>query len=614
LAGSIQSAADLWQALVRSAGLDTDLYDEPFLIELASSLGIPSHDFARQLTSAGITTETLLLEVLKVMAPYGAMMKDILAFFTRAGAQASAENLRIRFDFENVTDNFEFDLSNFRDWEKVFSEIIAKVPTDEIDELQALQIRHAFLAEGVTYRISASRWSQFAPSETEVARWLNETETMPQAELPRPPRVVSAELSNLLDRVWRILRASTVRAAGGEGGEVLSADDVRMMVRGAYLLAPNEDLLLRQLRDAFKDIQTIEIETEVLVEQLLELFNLPVWTRRSEFYSVWVGAQLITASGNRVRIHSVDRTIVFSFGGAHLATVNVFPEESLHVWCELRTKGSELVGRKRAIQPDYVVLSEPISHLDSAVLVVECKQYLQQSRKKFANALIDYARNHRKAQIALVNYGPTTESVLERVAEVDQSILSRVHGMGQFRPGSDVARSTFEQLVGTVIPKAEPTATEVPESEVSQPALSVPAVEHAGSLCLSWQKEVDLDAHCWITDDQGKSQHVYFSQKLGDLGGSRVELSDDVRTGKDVEVLKWENVVGVQLDFAVHAYSHDADFQSAKPQVVVNAGGHTWILEPPEGQSGRWWKLFRLSRDASTIQIWNSISNRSPGD
>lgn len=611
----LKSASDLWQAIVRSAGLDIDRYDEPLIKELASNLGIPSHDFERQLSSAGITAETLLLQVFRSISPYAAMMKDVLKLFARAVAQASADNLRIRFDFDSVTDSFEFDLSNFRDWENLFSEVVANLPADEIDELQALQIRHAFLAEGVTYQISGSKWSHLNPSEAEVGWWLSEMPGIPPSEVPPPPKVFDAELAKHLARVWRLLKTSILSTATGEGLEVLSLDDVRMIVRGAYILKADEALLLRKLREAFKDIQTVEIETTVLLEQLLAVFNLPIWKRRSELYSVWVGAQLITALGYRVRIHSVDRTIVFSFSGAHLATVSLFPEENFHVWCELRTKAAGLIGkgRKRAIQPDYVVLREPISHLNSAILVVECKQYLQQSRKNFANALVDYARTHQKALIALVNYGPTTSSILELVKELDPSILNRTRVIGTFRPGSQVAVSEFQELVESLIPKVEPPASEVPENELSLPGFDASPEDHAGGLRLSWQNDVDLDVHCWITDEQGNCQHVSFAQKVGHLGASKIELNQDLRTGGGVERLEWEKVQSVQLDVAVHAYSQDTDFSLAMSRVEVNAWGHTLMLEPPKGQRGRWWTLFRLVRQTSAIQIWNSISDHGPG-
>ena len=608
-AWKVDSAADLWQVFVQGAGLDVEGYDDQLLSELSENLKISSKDFARELDRSGITAETLLLHFLQLISPYAAMLQDILAFFARAGAQSSSENIRIRFEFDSVSDIFEFDLRNFKDWEARFHQVISRALEDEIDDLSALQLRHAFVVQGTTYQIDGSTWTNLTPPEVDIARWLVESQTNPATliALPPPPTVFNSELRALLGRAWRFLSTSAFKGINDPEEHALSPDDIRTIIRGAYLLRTEEDSLLRRLREVFLGVQEIEVETTVIVEELIEIFNLPVWKRRSEFYSVWVGARLMTAFGEATRVHVVDQAIVFSFGGAHLATLPISREERFHVWCELRTQVSGVIGkgRKRAIQPDYVVLCEPVSHPDSAVLVVECKQYLQQSRRGFAEALIDYANGHRRAEVVLVNYGPTTSSVLERVAEKDTSLLTRTRLIGKLRPGSQTAIHEFEELVRDVAVRYGRGAelvtlpNEVPKSL-------------RGTLRLSWLTDVDLDLHCWITDGQGERQHIHYANQLGELGGSRVELDQDVRSGGDVETLTWERADSVSLDFAIHAFSQGSDIGLAKPRVEVHVNDFVWIIQPPKGQLGTWWKLFRLEQVGSQICIWNSIDSEAP--
>ena len=553
----------------------------------------------------------LLVELLRLIAPYAEMVQDVLAFFARAGAQSSSENIRIRFEFDNAGDNFEFDLRNFRDWESRFREVVARVPVPDIDDLRALELRHAFVVEGITYRIVGSNWTEVAPSDIEVGRWLDASPSG-RGESPRvppPPRVADADLKRLLALVWLLLRGVAGDAAGG----TLSTDDVRTIVRGAYLLREHEALLLRRLRDVFDDVSLQETEARVQLEELFEVFNLPAWKRRSELYSVWVGARLMASFGERARVHVVGGSLAFSFGGAHLATVAGSDGPAAFVWCEFRSRASALLGkgRKRAIQPDYVLLGPPVTHPDSAILVVECKQYLKQSRKAFAHALIDYARGHRSAVVALVSYGPLSPSVLEHVAEIDPSLVGRTRIISQLRPGSTDAVREFEDLVRSTVPALTPSVG---------PALSSDAIQRlpgkgagtSGTVRISWQEDVDLDLHCWVTDAQGQRHHIYYECQVLAQAQLRVELSADIQTGGGAETLTWTIDGEAMLEFAVHAYTDGSDVAHAGAMVEIYAGGLTWIVYPPRARIGKWWKLLTAERGGSSIRIWDSISGDLP--
>lgn len=599
-------AIELWDAISEGAGLDVKLYDHGFLLELADTLGVDAIDFRNELERRSVSAQALLEAVCRLIAPYATMVRDILAFFARAGARASSTNLRVRFDFDAAGHSFDFDLANFRDWESRFREVIQQTAVDEIDEFLALQLRHAFLAHGVTYDVVNSTWMDRNVPQESIARWLAGVDASLGA-LPPPPAVGDLELQSLLARVWTILRSMLLRTANEP---IFSRDDVRSIVRGAYLLREREALLLEQLRPIFAEMPTRNIETWTLLEELLEVFNLPVWRRRAELYSVWVGVQLMTALGDATRVHVVDNTLVFAFAGSHLATVRLASGENLHVWCELRTEATAGVvgkGRKQRIQPDYVIRREPISHPNAASLVVECKQYLKQNRKGFANALIDYARNHEKAVIALVNYGPMTPSVLDEVAVTNSELLPRTHIIGTLRPGAvDVIRE-FERLVHSALPAAEPTVVVMPEPESSGEPPSV-RVAH-GAVTLSWIGAADLDVHCWVTDALGNREHVYYERPTATIGGAVVSLDRDVRTAGEAETLTWENADELTLDYAIYVYSPGIGILATKPTAEVSASGGRFILRPPRGQDGRWWTLFRIERGVPSIRIWNSVAS-----
>jgi hypothetical protein len=81
------------------------------------------------------------------------------------------------------------------------------------------------------------------------------------------------------------------------------------------------------------------------------------------------------------------------------------------------------------MQPDYSLITSPITSPESSILEVECKQYLVASKRKFADALTDYANGRPNAQIVLVNYGRASSDILN---EVDRRECAPSHTRHRF--------------------------------------------------------------------------------------------------------------------------------------------------------------------------------------
>ena len=126
-AAAIESALDLWAATRERAGLNLRLYDGHLLEELAESLEVSADEFDAALAGGQVTVEALLQALLKALAPYAAMTREVLDFFARAAARSTSDNLRIRFDFEDAEDSFDFDLENFRDWDAELQRVLASI-------------------------------------------------------------------------------------------------------------------------------------------------------------------------------------------------------------------------------------------------------------------------------------------------------------------------------------------------------------------------------------------------------------------------------------------------------------------------------------------------------
>jgi hypothetical protein len=94
-----------------------------------------------------------------------------------------------------------------------------------------------------------------------------------------------------------------------------------------------EGTVLQTLDDALRNIEWGDVWVEHTFQELLDLLNLPVWRRRHELYSVWVGTRMLSVIKHAVpdmRFHTVDGTLSFEFGGSRLA----YGQSCVLLWSE----------------------------------------------------------------------------------------------------------------------------------------------------------------------------------------------------------------------------------------------------------------------------------------
>jgi hypothetical protein len=605
-AAPIDSSRELWRAIIARGGLDVERYDRAITTELAHALGLPGPDgFDMSLERHGVTVESLLTALLSAVAPYAAMLQEIFSFFSDAGARASEKELAIRFDFDEARD---LDLDDFRDWAARLDASTSVVDVPELSPLAGLELRHVFVRDGITYRIENGAWIDVLPADRLLRAWLDR----PRSALPPRPAVEDLELRKLLDQVWALLRAS-------ESTGLFGPEDVRTIVRGTSLLLAAGVNLTSPLRELLDGRPVVPTRTEHLFECLEEILSLPAWELRSEVYSVWAGTRLIGAMGESARVHHVDGSIFFSPLGSHLATCPVEPAGNAHVIAELQTELTAAKplgkGRSTRIRPDYVVSGEPIGDARTTLLVVECKQYLRQKRKNFSEALIDYARGHPEAPVVLVNYGPTTPSVLERVDELAPDVSGRTKVVGRFRPDCPEALAAFARTVRAAVPVGEPPAPAVAPTNLvpaDQVDHASQAREEVGSLSLTWGAvPADLDLHAWVRADDGSVEHVSFQQRTASGQGIDPTLDRDVTDVHGPETLRWARPPGVTLTFAVHNFSDERPLAACAARIALATSTVRLELEIPRSGTGRWWRL--LTVDATgVLHPLNALSDTPP--
>ena len=617
----------MWRYLKKKGGLDTKVYDAPLEEDLRKGLRFPSDGrLEDHLRSSGASVEDFLVAFFEAAEPYAQMMSDLLRMFEHAGATESGNNLLVRFDFGGRLGQLNFSLEHFRQWHTVWTRVAGQVQVN-LWGSQSLWALHSVL----------QRHKQASAIHPELERWWIEyaEEKIWPTQEPSIPHTGEPAVDRRLQHVWRLWRTvvressrygpkrddlrsfqeddSSGQSLGHDTGwsrELLANIDsdgwVGTVLVATYSIAarlqglPQSELIgvseelqgdLGQLLDA---LPQREETGEMLAHGLEEFLQLPIWERRHELYSIWVGSQIIEACEQwGPRIHHVDGLLTISFGGTHLATLSR-SEPAMHLWAELRSpvENPRGLGRKKAMQPNYSMVREPVtSPQQTSVLEVECKQYRKSSPKKFADALTDYAKGRPNAQVVLVNYGPADASIRERVPAHD---THRVDIVGQLRPGSRDTKRRFGEIVRRAISTWQFRA-------------------NVATATLTWDElPRDLDLHLFI-ELPGRTWHVYH----GDLGNSNGPpwacLDVDVRTGhgaEKIEILQW--VPSAKYHFAVHNYSEDAALEGCGASVDLRHGQRRWRLHCPETGIGNWWFISRTVADSDEVELVNAICPTEP--
>jgi hypothetical protein len=359
---------------------------------------------------------------------------------------------------------------------------------------------------------------------------------------------------------------------------------------------------VQSIEELFGRVPSMTIEEDTIRRVLVEFLNLPIWQRRHELYSAWIMTLITDALSDRqLRFHPDDGLLSFSFGGSHLATAEATTPH-LHVWAELRSPLAEpsvLSGRKN-IQPDYTLVAEPITSPNSAVAVVECKQYRRFSKGNFSKAVIDYAAGRPKAMIILAAYGPVRSDFL---TSLPNSVAERITLLGHLRPGDADARIRFRETLQEAIvkrfPVTPPTAT---------PRIPLASSDEAlRSVQLTWGAEPsDLDLHLGVFH-AGAWASVDFRSKGAKADFPWAELDHDVTSGFGPETITFAKILDATYRCYVHRYSSEGSLPGSGAEVVVTQRHGQIRIACPRTGSGSFWHVFDFSAQDESLVIVNTI-------
>ena len=648
----LSTASEVWAFLNQDGGLNLDSYDKELPNELFESLrtsfpATTATDLDSLLKTNAVPVEDFLVAFFKVVQPFADMMVDLLRLFEEAKANQGKLNLAVRFNFDKDLPPLEFDLENFRKWQETWQRVAGTFLANLWNYDSLWQLNGLVRSMDATVRDPRmQQWLAVYYGGTNRRGHWSDVE-------PPSPRSGIAGLDATLERVWRVW-LTVVRQSKRHGSDrerlnrlCFGSDRIRQpeaetesnqqreawpiqllgsldsdhwaasLAQGAYakaetisnLLGPERsrqaDALNQKFTDLFDSLQVIEVEGESLQRVLQDFLNLPAWQRRHELYSAWISTQILNALRDQsVEIHSVDGQLLFEFRGTHLATIGAFCP-NLHLMAELRSPlvAPRGAGRKRAMQPDYSLVTSPITSAESSVLEVECKQYLVASKRKFADALTDYANGRPNAQIVLVNYGPASNDILD---EVDASVRCRTHVIGLMRPRSEPSQSDFAELV------KETVARRFAIPQLKGSIATTPATQRgtsAGEIVLRWGNfPNDLDLHLRIFQ-RGQPFEVSYSS-MGSVSDTPwAQLDHDIQRAHGQETIQISRWLDGPYHCAVHNYSGERQLAGCGARVIVVFGKQELQFECPTSGTGVWWDVFSYLPANGKFEIFNRITS-----
>ncbi|MEK7914965.1 hypothetical protein AAB988_12810 [Burkholderia contaminans] len=613
---NVNTPLAFWKALQTDAGLelkrkkgipgrDVDL-ETSLVALLATQTGNPpatsveaalKTDAAQ--TTPAITIESFVEAVLSTLQDFSAMMGDILQTLEMASAVNPENALGIAFSFDHASTPLKFSLESFR---------------AQVEKVRTVSVMQRALPNGnlrwVLLEAARSIADIVAPHDT----------PFPPLAKPAPPpasgypdvdatllefhQVIDAFCSRLLgygnhpDRyqLYEAVKAAfagtdddarratiAMAADATDGWDFYMIDAMQKIAYGVKSGSTAPAGVAAALTPILSQFPGLPRQIQQKYRELVDILNLPVWKKRHELYSVWVGTALLRVAKNhacRFEFLPVDGELSFAFGGSRLATY-CSDGKQFDIWAEFR---SALQGtsqkRKKGIQPDFRVMQVALGGTDNAKtrFVLECKHYLKPSLSNFTQAADDYARSCANADVFVVNHGPADHDLLAALLTPNQQ--TRVRFLGEMTAAGNTM--ALEQAIRATLFPSTATAASLASSasETAQPL--APSV---GTIRLAWDSSLqDMDLSVIGKDAAGNTLQTIDYSMQGDLRAPPfLHLQCDVQKGpgaETVDIAQWHYP---RYDIVATKYSTAGMMQHGHLRCTVQLGHDFRIIDFPAG-------------------------------
>ncbi|MFJ4257483.1 hypothetical protein ACIP01_11130 [Pseudomonas monteilii] len=636
------SPSELWDRLTKEAGLELQLRKKPgrdaelemqVLQLLDPRWGTPSAFSTvkallkedQRLSSPSITVERLLVSILEAQRGFAAMMSEILGTLAMAEATVGESNLEFEFSFDEVAGPLKLTLEQFQVYEERTRRVCASryvslsqqqrwTINSILSDLREPRTKRPddllSLAPQINARVAPA---PFRPPllalESAVEDFLQRCHSM------GPSRVGNfrtlREPRNLSDLSPEELETLHIAVDATDFWDVNIVESINFCKDPLKAGGFDQDTTLKLLTRAMETIPTRQQWIDETFNELLDLLNLPVWKRRYELYSVWVGTRLLNVArvhASQIEFHPKNRVLSFAFGGNTLASY-MTNGSRFSIKCEVR---SELVGgsrkRTRGIQPDFRVFREDgiATTNDATYLVVECKHYLQQNVSNFTAAVSDYAHSCRYATVLLANHGWLDETTL--LSAVEPEVRNRARFIGNAAPNHSDELNTFLQTALFSTPNKAPLVPVQPPQLLSKsPATAITLGSFAYqpvSLEVEWDSTLrDIDLALAFVLDANKEKVEINYKNRGEEGAPHfARLHEDVMGGPGTERIEIYELKARRYEVIVRNFSQKGHLPAGHLKGRISIGSTTIVIQPPTLTTEDWlMAVLEVSADGKVL-------------
>lgn len=607
--GEADNASELWQFLIKTGGLDPKGYDSYLVSELRKRLDLRSNlSVLDALKQSEPSINTFIEAFFQSAKPYVRMWAELLSLYEKAAATQGSDNLKICYDFSKDSKSLDFALEHFRQVLRMVELMMAPFDLSAIEPRDFWAISEPFRGSDNSFRIEPPK------DFLSFCEFVGECRTgMYPPNIPNLPVIDDERVASLLKEVWRL--ADVVRLdlrehfgsyqelckVGNVSDEPLSYGLSKRVLRKtehdhwlptlvSSILTKYADwdkhdwsAIADQLNNALEKFRNQDANLRTPMERLEEFLQLPVWKFRYDLYSNWICAAVIHALDDQdPLVHSSNGTLVFSFGGTHLATFDRM-KPRIHLWTELRTPLENPVGKGRSsnIQPDIVLRRDPLTAGINPV-VVECKQYKEADNRAFGEVLTDYANGHPNALIILADYGPVKQEFVLKY--VPPKLHERTVVVPDLHPAHKEGVKSFQAILRKGL-KLNP--------------LSAGTSAVAGKLELTWNATPrDLDLHLLI---EAPEYHVSYNSRGSLEEEPFVLLENDETEGHGHEVMRIKQWLPTCYKVEVHNYSNEVPLGTSSAVVTLEVAGKRYQYSCPKELQSKVWTVCMIN--GATLQV-----------
>lgn len=400
--------------------------DDALLGQLAQKLGLdPNKPIPKQLESKKISLEEFVQAFFLLIEPFAKMLSNIYSIMQRHQARSALRSIRMRFSFQKIREEFDFDLKHFREWLAIYRKLrgtftIRLWSYDDIGKLfQPIGTLRNIYGEDYNWERNR-RYSSPLP-EPQIL--YIDSQWIPLRHLRDAMEQLRQIVAEETDEHANALSALTKEYEDREEQIEFSPSKVRLMLSDLWpgfvgLLSqlekssPTKSLTkeainaLQEIDRIQRDIQRSHMDGEVLVRDLVELLRLPFWKHRWRVYEVWVMFGVIDCLDEYdITLELVgDRLTLEEYTATKVAQFEDLKGGDYEVWTQLSTP-VDTPHKRKHIMPDIRFCRDDAGVPENTFLLVECKQSINMKPKGLKDLIEDYRRGAYKSILNLfVNY------------------------------------------------------------------------------------------------------------------------------------------------------------------------------------------------------------------